>query len=177
MIEAAAAEPGAVAFTDIVGFTEFTAARGDMEALAVLDLQERIVSAALPPRARIVKELGDGLMLWLPYAPDALAACLELLDRFREVADEGSPLWVRMGMHWGCPRRRRDDLIGHDVNLAARIVDLAGPGELLVSVHMRDAARDSVDHLQLDELGPVVMRGIPEPVRLFRVQRPMHARP
>ena len=59
-------EEGAVAFTDIVGFTEFCAVRGDDEALALLSLQERLVRNALPPGARIVKELGDGLLLWFP---------------------------------------------------------------------------------------------------------------
>ena len=49
---------GTVVFTDIVGFTEYTALRGDDEALALLALQERLVREALPPRARIVKELG-----------------------------------------------------------------------------------------------------------------------
>ena len=45
---------GAVAFTDIVGFTEFCALRGDDEAVALLSLQERLVRGALPSGARIV---------------------------------------------------------------------------------------------------------------------------
>ena len=53
---------GAIAFTDLVGFTEFTATRGDEEALVVLRAEERIVDAALPDGARVVKELGDGLL-------------------------------------------------------------------------------------------------------------------
>jgi adenylate cyclase len=161
---------GAIAFTDIVGFTEFTAARGDAEAVALLDRQEQLVRAALPSGARIVKELGDGLLLWLPEATPALGACLDLLDRFADDA-EASALWVRIGMHWGCPTRRGDDLVGHDVNLAARIVDVAGPGELLCSASVRAFLDDSTCGLRLDELGPVVMRGIPEPVRLYRAAR------
>ena len=161
---------GAVAFTDIVGFTEFTAARGDAEAVALLDRQEQLVRAALPPGGRIVKELGDGLLLWLPEALPALRACLDLLDRFADDAEE-SALWVRIGMHWGLPTRRGDDLVGHDVNLAARIVDVAAPGELLLSASVRALLDDSTCGLRLDELGPVVMRGIPDPVRLYRAAR------
>lgn len=162
---------GAVAFTDIVGFTEFTADRGDDGALAVLDLQDQIVRAALPPGARIVKELGDGLMLWFGDAVLGLSACLDLRDRFEAATSDDLPLWVRMGMHWGCPTVRGDDLVGHDVNIAARIVDLAGPGELLVSERVRAAVDDEVQGLRLVELGPVVMRGIPDPVGLFRASR------
>jgi adenylate cyclase len=161
---------GAIAFTDIVGFTEFTAARGDSEAVALLDRQEQLVRAALPPGARIVKELGDGLLLWLPEATPALHAGLELLDRFADDA-EVSALWVRIGMHWGCPTRRGDDLVGHDVNVAARIVDVAGPGELLLSASIAGFLDASTCGLHLDELGPVVMRGLPDPVRLYRAAR------
>jgi adenylate cyclase len=162
---------GAIVFTDIVGFTEFTAAQGDAAALALLELQERVVRETLPDAARIVKDLGDGLMLWMPLAALAFTTCLDLLERFAVVTNEGTPLWVRMGMHWGSPRRRGHDLIGHDVNLASRIADTAGPGELLASVDAVHAAADGTDALVCDELGPVVMRGIPDPVRLFRVSR------
>jgi len=76
-----------------------------------------------------------------------------------------------MGMHWGQPARRGDDLVGHAVNLAARIVDVAGPGELLVSADVRRAVATSLPGLELEELGPVVMRGIPDPVGLYRASR------
>jgi adenylate cyclase len=165
------APDGAVAFTDIVGFTEFTADRGDEGALAVLDVQDQIVRDTLPDGGRIVKALGDGLMLWFTDAVVGLLACLELRDRFEEAATDELPLWVRMGMHWGCPTPRGDDLVGHDVNVAARIVDVAGPGELLVSEHLCVAVDDDLPGLRLEELGPVVMKGIPDPVGLFRATR------
>jgi adenylate cyclase len=162
---------GAVVFTDIVGFTEFTAEHGDEQALALLERQERVVRGTLPTDARVVKELGDGLMLWFPDAVVGLDACLELRDRFEAATSDDLPLWVRMGMHWGCPTVRGSDLVGHDVNLAARIVDVAGPGELLVSEHVRTVVDDRLPGLRLEELGPVVMKGIPEPVGLFRASR------
>ncbi len=52
-----AAVEGTVMFTDIVGFTEFTALRGDAEALALLSTQERLVLRELGSKGRIVKEL------------------------------------------------------------------------------------------------------------------------
>ena len=165
------AQQGAIAFTDIVGFTEFTAEHGDAGALAVLDLQARVVDDALPTEARIVKELGDGLMLWFPDADSGVSTCLDLHERLDAEASDEMPLWVRIGMHWGCPTPRGEDLIGNDVNLAARIVDMAGPGELLVSEHVRAQVADGRGDVQFEELGPVVMKGIPEPVGLFRAAR------
>jgi adenylate cyclase len=162
----------AVAFTDIVGFTEFTADHGDAGALMVLDVQDRIVRETLAGSGRLVKTLGDGLMLSFGDPVTGLGTCLELRDRFEDAATDDAPLWVRMGLHWGCPTARGDDLVGHDVNLAARIVDVAGPGELLVSEHLCAAVDDDVvPGLCLEELGPVVMKGIPDPVGLFRATR------
>jgi adenylate cyclase len=166
-----AARSGAIAFTDLVGYPEFPATRGDGEALALLSTQERIVQAALPDGARMVKELGAGLLLFLPDAATAVDACHTILDAFDEAgATDEMPLWVRIGLHWGCPTPRGDDLVGHDVNVTARIVDVAGPGELLCSGTMVDAApaRTPVEFV---ELGPVVMKGIPDPVDLYRAER------
>jgi adenylate cyclase len=162
-------EAGAVAFTDIVGFTEFCALRGDDEAVALLSLQERLVRDALPPGARIVKELGDGLLLWFPEPVTALHTAFALHRGFEEESSaSGLPLWIRVGMNHGKALRRGPDLVGHDVNLAARIVDVAAPGEVLVSDAVRAGADPSSAHVCFSELGPVVMKGVPGPVRLWR---------
>jgi class 3 adenylate cyclase len=166
---------GAVAFTDICGFTEFTAVRGDEAAVRLLAAQERIVSDHLPQHARLVKELGDGLLLWFPDAYSALTTTLDLQDIFRaEEAISELPLWVRVGVHWGNPRRRGDDIIGHDVNIASRVADVAGPAEVVVTEALLTqlAARDQRLAIQVDELGPVVMKGLSEAIRLFRVSYP-----
>src|SRR4249919_1890126 len=106
---------GVIVFTDLVGFTEFTAVRGDDAALALLAVQERLVTAALPRGARIVKELGDGLLLYFPDSASALRTGLTLQEAFeQETAATGLPLWVRMGMHAGHALQRGVDLVGHD---------------------------------------------------------------
>jgi adenylate cyclase len=170
-VKEAVPQTGALAFTDIEGFTAFTAASGDAAALALLDRQEELVRSALPDGSRIVKSLGDGLMLWFPRAAPALHAGLELRDVFEANLGPEMPLWVRMGMHWGTPTSRGGDLFGHDVNLAARITELARPGELLISEHLCGAVDQPIAGVRLEELGPVVMRGIPRPVPLFRASR------
>lgn len=159
---------GAVVFTDIVSFTEFNAVEGDEAANELLSAQEMIVNQYLPAGSWLVKELGDGLMLWFPNADVALATCLQLMQRFEEYSLETlQPLWVRMGIHWGRQTRRRADLIGHDVNLAARIADEAGATELLLSEATVAELQDDSEAI-FEELGPVIMKGIPDPVRLYR---------
>jgi adenylate cyclase len=162
-----ATETGAIVFTDIVGFTHFTLERGDDIALALLERKEKLVRDALPDTGRVVKELGDGLLLWFGDACDALQTCVGLQSRFERETTDDLPLWVRMGLHWGRPRRRGDDIVGHDVNLAARIVELAGPGEVLCSVAAVVAAGE-VPGVCFEELGPVFVRGLDDPVALLR---------
>lgn len=163
---------GAVMFTDLVGFTEFTAVRGDADAVKLLARQEELVAGALPRRGRLVKELGDGLLLWFPDATSALYTAIELQSCFEaETEATGFPLWVRIGLHWGQQTIRRLDLVGHDVNVAARIVDVAGAGEVLLSQETRSALDASITGVCFEELGPVVMKGLPAPVALFRASR------
>ena len=75
------AEHGAIVFTDIVGFTALTDMHGDDVALALLERQEQMVRAALP-RPRVVKELGDGLLLWFDDPREAIDTCLRLQRDF-----------------------------------------------------------------------------------------------
>ena len=163
---------GTVMFTDIVGFTEFNALRGDDDALELLALQERIVRDEMNTQGRIVKELGDGLMLWFDDACAAVRVGLRLQERFEEESmASDAPLWVRIGVHSGRQTRRGEDLVGHDVNVASRIMDLAGSGEVLASeatVRMADAG---VEGVTFEQLGPVVMKGIPVPINLYRAER------
>jgi adenylate cyclase len=163
---------GTIMFTDIVGFTEFNALRGDAEALALLALQERIVREELVPDARIVKDLGDGLMLWFEHARDAIETGLRLQQRFEEEsANDSAPLWVRIGMHAGRQTCRGEDLLGNDVNIASRIMSLANSGEVLASEATVQSANGGLDDVEFERLGPVVMKGIPTPINLFRAER------
>ncbi len=171
---AARAVQGAIVFTDIAGFTEFTALRGDEAALALLVLQERLVRQEMGNRGRIVKELGDGLMLWFEDPCQAVAVALAFQDCFdRESSAQDMPLWVRIGVHYGRPARRGSDLVGHDVNLTSRIVELAAPGEVLASQAAVTGIGDGLPEVAFEEVGPVVMKGIPAPVALYRaIRRP-----
>src|SRR5262249_37058250 len=99
---------------------------------------------------------------------------MQLQDQFEsESAATELPLWVRIGLHWGAQTRRGDDLIGHDVNIASRVADVAGPAEVVVTDELLGQIRptSALDQFEIEELGPGVMRGLPDPVRLFRVAR------
>ena len=119
-----------LAFIDISGFTALTASRGDEQAVEVLTMFRHTVRQVCSRRAvRIAKWLGDGAMLVSVEARPALEAVLELQHRARTAAQ---PLAVRCGISTGSViLLEGDDYIGHAVNLAARLGDLADSHEIL----------------------------------------------
>src|SRR5690242_12294608 len=105
-------DSGAIVFTDIGGCTQMTDVHGDDLALALLERQEEVVRRELPACGRVVKELGDGLLLWFDDCGEAIDTCLRLQKSFDAETEGDMPMWVRMGMHFGAPRRRGDDIVG-----------------------------------------------------------------
>jgi adenylate cyclase len=161
---------GAVLFTDLVGFTAYTDAHGDRAAVQVLDRQMEIVESRLDGRGRVVKELGDGLLVWFDAVEDGFVATRELLVSFGDVRDVAAfPLAVRMGMHAGEVIERGDDVAGQTVNVAARVAELAGPGELLVTDPVVRALPEAPAWFR--PVGPVRVKGVSEPVWLHRLAR------
>jgi adenylate cyclase len=158
----------AIVFTDLVGFTAYTDAHGDRAAVEVLDRQSGLVETGLAGRGRIVKELGDGLMLWFEDGSAGLQAARNVLASVAAARDE-FPLAMRMGMHVGDVIERSGDFVGQTVNIAARVVDLAGPGELLVT----EAAVRSLDTSRFDgtfrAVGPTRVKGVAAPIWLHRL--------
>ena len=166
---------GSVLFTDLVGFTQFNDAVGDVQAVEVLDRQTQLATHALNGQrdGRLVKELGDGLMLWFGNPGTAVEVALNLMGSVEAARHAGDfPLAIRMGIHHGEALTRGDDVVGATINVGARVADLAGPGELLVS----DVALDAMDTTARDQLqrapvGPVRVKGVSEPVWLQRISR------
>jgi adenylate cyclase len=167
-----AVDAAAIVFTDLVGFTAYTDAHGDRAAVDVLDRQSEIVAGGLAGRGRIVKELGDGLMLWFESGSGGVEAARDILGAVagaRDVTD--FPLAVRMGMHLGAVVERGDDFVGQTVNIAARVADLAGPGELLVTEQVVRSLSDSGNGRArvFRAIGPTRVKGVGEPIWLHRL--------
>lgn len=173
MIDAATAPriDGAVLFTDLVGFTSYTEAAGDDAAVRVLNVQSALAEQVLAAHdgTRVVKELGDGLLLWLGPPPTGLAATLALHASVEAARSDGTlPVAMRLGLHCGEMSLRGDDLVGLTVNTAARIVALAGPGEILVSDAIVRACRDRTGPA-FEDVGPIQVKGLRDPIWLHRV--------
>lgn len=115
---------------------------------------------------RTVKWLGDGLMVYHPDVVGAVDAALDLLD---EIGREQLPP-AHVGIHAGPVIYQEGDYFGRTVNTAARIAAHAGSGQILASEEVAAACRGKVG-AAFDQIGPVDLKGLVEPLVLFAAHR------
>lgn len=167
-------EPGdeeslpAVAFADLSGFTGLTHEIGDAPAAETAARFEAIAQRlAGACEGRIIKPLGDGVMMLFPDAGSAVEASLTLVEQSRE--HDLPP--VRVGVATGQVVPRDGDIFGRTVNLAARVSAVAGPSQTLVCLNTRTAAEAAARGLAFQGLGAVSLKGFKDSVPLFSAQR------
>jgi len=149
-------------FCDLKDFTSFSERRGDAVATAAASRFAEVVSGERGEQGRVVKGLGDGAMLVYPDSAEAVGAWL----RFRRaMAEPGAPA-LHGSVHQGVVVRREGDYFGSAVNLAARLLALAGENELLAT---RAAVEHAGDRFAWTSLGGRRLRGLREQVELFRL--------
>jgi adenylate cyclase len=151
-----------IAFADLAGYTRFTEEAGEEEALTTVERFIDAVTETLPEEARVIKTIGDEVMI---VGPDA-GALTDWSVGFQQLWDERPT--PRIGIHTGVALYRDGDYFGRDVNLAARVVARARGGEVLVSDSVMDEIRDD-GHLQFENIGQVKLKGFDEPRSLCRV--------
>jgi adenylate cyclase len=162
-----------IVFADVEGFSDVVAREGDDAATRVLDALDAAVDDAIAgTTCRVVKRLGDGVMLATSDPGDGVSAAVALPRRFAaHMAGEAFALRLRVGAHRGPVRRRGDDLVGHHVNVAARVAEQAAGGQTLVTAALRDAVL--LGHrLVAVPSGELVAKGVPERPALFDLRHP-----
>lgn len=148
--------PMAVGFVDLVGFTSRSLRLSARELADLVSRFERTANDTITThRGRLVKMIGDEVMFVAATAADGCRIAEALLRRFGEEPD----LTPRGGMAYGPVLARTGDFFGPIVNLAARLVDQAVPGEVLLS---QEAATGS--DRALPAAGRRMLKGFDDPV-------------
>jgi class 3 adenylate cyclase/tetratricopeptide (TPR) repeat protein len=136
---------------------------------------DRVIAQVLPAHdGRLVKSLGDGMMLEFPRVLAALRAAFDIQFLSRDDNAELPPerkMWLRVGAHVSMVFADERDLYGHGVNLAARLATLAGPGEVVVSAEVCDLLTPQLD-AEVEDLGECYLKHVQRPVRAYRVGPP-----
>lgn len=156
--------PPAVAFVDLTGFTRLAEEQGDQAAASMaMQLAAFADDAARGRDGRIVKLLGDGVLLRFGDAVGAVDASLQLLAA---LSAAGLPSG-HVGVDAGRLVVREGDVFGRSVNLAARLSERAQPGEILVTEAVAAVLPDG--RYLCEPRGPLDLKGIERPVRACAV--------
>ena len=151
-----------VLFTDIVGSTQQAATLGDRAWRQVLDRHEFAARQEIARfRGRAVKSLGDGLLATFDGPARAVRCAAAIGERVRPLG-----IKLRSGLHTGEIELRGNDVAGIAVHIAARVAETADSGEVVVSSTVRDLVAGS--GLVFEDCGSHALRGLPEPLRLYR---------
>ncbi len=153
------------AFIDLSGFTALTARAGDERAVDVLSTFRALVRDVCSRRGvRIAKWLGDGAMLVGVETEPVVAALLEMQLR---AESDASSMAIRCGITVGqVILHEGDDYIGHDVNLAARLCELAKGGEVMGAMAVAEHLPKWATVVGYDQ---IAVRGLDAPERVVRL--------
>ncbi len=163
----------AIMFTDIAGYTTLSQT-DEPGALRLLRDQERLVRGLLEVhRGRLVKSMGDGLLIEFANALDAVECAVDLQQHIQERnAREPPPeLQVRIGVHLGDVQEAGSDILGDAVNIASRIELLADPGGVCLSAQVYDQVHNKIA-ARLTTLEPQRLKGVREPAVVYRMEPP-----
>jgi adenylate cyclase len=148
----------AIAFADLAGYTRLTEEVGEEEALEVVERFVDNVARSLPDDARVVKTIGDEVMVVGTDASALADWAVGLVER------SGKRPLPRIGLHAGSALYRDGDYYGRAVNLAARVGARATGGEVLVTREVKEAAGR---HLTFAPIGEVKLKGFQHATELF----------
>jgi len=151
----------ALLFSDLRGFTTYTAREGDRAAYRLAQTHEGILRERIDEYGVHVKSLGDGIMAAFETPADAIHAAVSIQrtirDRNRKSPEE--PIDVGIGISSGRPVMTDIDFIGHAVNLAQRLSGLAKGGQILATERIRETTPLD-DGLFYVPIGPQSLKGV-----------------
>ncbi len=162
-------QPVTVLFTDIAGSTAMTQKLGDAGAQEVVRAHNRIVRNAIQSFAgKEVKHTGDGIMASFPSAAQGVEAAIDMQAQTKShnAADPSHPLGLKIGLNAGEPISEENDLFGTTVQLAARIVDKAAAGQVLVSGSVFGLSQGKT--LKFERFADLDMKGFEEPITVYK---------
>ena len=163
----------AILAADVVGYSSLMQAdeAGTLAALKArrTEVLQPVVSKH---RGRIVKLMGDGVLIEFASAVDAVE-CAVQLQQAMQAANAGAPeerrIVLRIGVNLGDVMVEGSDLYGDGVNIAARLETLAEPGTVYVSQTVFNHVRTKVS-LKFEDIGEQNLKNMPEPVRVYRLE-------
>jgi adenylate cyclase len=161
-----AGQDTAVAFADLVGFTALGESVPVEELSGLAGRLSRLAGDVVEPPVRLVKQIGDAVMLVSPEPAEIVDTTLRLVEVTAE--DESFPA-MRAGVAFGPAVNRWGDWYGPTVNVASRLTARARPASVLATEAVRDAVGDGP--YRWSAAGEKKLKGLSSPVRAYRARR------
>jgi len=163
----------AILAADVVGYSRLIE-NDEVGTLAALKERRTSILAQLVAehRGRIVKVMGDGVLVEFASAVNAVACAAELQKRMAAARDdlaEDRRIVLRIGINLGDVVVEGGDLYGDGVIIAVRLQAMADPGGICVSGAVHDQVGNKLP-LAFEDLGPCEVKNIAKPVQVFHVQ-------
>jgi class 3 adenylate cyclase len=153
----------AILYTDIVGSTERVSTMGDREWRNLLDTHDAVALTMVEQhRGKIIRTTGDGILATFDGPGRAIRCAIALGDALRPMGLE-----IRAGLHTGEVEMRGTDIAGIAAHIAARVLEAARPGELLVSAAVPMLVAGS--GFEFEDRGEYELKGVPGNWKLFTV--------
>ncbi len=162
----------AILAADVVGYSRLME-QDEAGTLGALKERRKDILAPLVAEhlGRIIKVMGDGVLVEFASAVNAVACAVELQKRMAAANDsipEDRRVVLRIGINLGDVMVEGSDLYGDGVNLAARLERIAEPGGICLSRSAYDLVKGKVD-AQFADMGEQLLKNIAEPLRVFRI--------
>jgi len=157
-------QPIAVQFSDLRGFSSFTAQHGDEKAFQIANQFVDLVGASVEQHGgRLLKTYGDGVMTSFEDPSEAVRCAVTMQKTLCDEycgGDEGDAvISAGIGLTWGSAIQTDGDLFGHSVNLAKRLADEAKGGQIVVSSSVVDEAQ-SLESYSFRDMGTRSLKGV-----------------
>jgi adenylate cyclase len=163
--------PCCVLFVDVCGSTKLYSTLGNARGqAAIANALELLSQVAVRHLGTTVKKIGDGALCTFPTAADAAQAAAEMHRAVRQSVTtpdfDIKSLDVRVGFHSGPVIARRADIFGDAVNVAARMVQLAKPGQTIVA---KQTVRELPKGTSVRFIGSTEVKGKSEVFDLYEI--------
>ena len=169
----------AIVFAGVCGYAERLGRQSWEQSQRMMRIHEALFDPAFRALgARRIKQIGGTSLVAFESPTRALLCAAALRERvaaFNARVPAIERIEMRAGLHLGEVRLERGDVFGEAVNIAARIEAIAAPGEVLFGEALW-LSMNRAD-VKVEDLGPRELKGVPEPVRLFRLESADLAKP
>jgi TolB-like protein/class 3 adenylate cyclase len=164
----------AIVMADVVGYSRLMEADEAGTHAALTEWRTAVVEPTVRGHGgRIVKLMGDGLLIEFGSAVNAVAGAVELQQKMADangLLPEGRRIVLRIGINLGDVIGEGEDIYGEGVNIAARLESLAEPGGICISGKVHDEVNGKLAAI-FEDMGEQTVKNITRPVRVYRLHR------